>query len=274
MRPAILILLFALTGTATWAQKYPKRPANGAAPPVSLHIRSLKSQPRVLTSKAAPPPAPGAAVCHLDANGSLSGFFVATSTIPSGSAITGFITLQDDGSSINFTGETLSQDLTPGSAVLLPTIPGFGDLWTSSGASFDIAVQVQPARGTTTQVDCEVLLGEVFANSDLTNNEPLISAVAQRIAGNSDLNLVLNGYFTGDPALVVLTDMYNIFVVPAGAINLVSGNEIDVDLSQVKGLDLGSSDTLFVTVSEDGFSDTVEYRYLPGAPGSFNPAPQ
>jgi hypothetical protein len=46
-----------------------------------------------------------------------------------------------------------------------------------------------------------------------------------------------------------------------------------VDLSRIQGLDLTSSDTLLVTVSQAGFSDTVEYRYLPGAPG-FNLAPQ
>jgi hypothetical protein len=88
------------------------------------------------------------------------------------------------------------------------------------------------------------------------------------------LSLVLNGYFTPDPALVVLTDQYSIYVVPPAAVTIASSNEIDVDLSQVPGIDLTSSDTLFVTVSQDGYSDTVEYRYLPGTPGTFNPAPQ
>ena len=69
------------------------------------------------------------------------------------------------------------------------------------------------------------------------------------------------------------TGIDDVTVAPASAISLVSAGEIDVDLSQIQGLDLTSSDTLFVTVSQAGFSDTVEYRYLPGAPGSFNLAP-
>jgi hypothetical protein len=161
-----------------------------------------------------------------------------------------------------------------GSIVFLPSISNFGDLWTSNGSAFDIAVQVQPSGGTTTEVDCRVPVGESFANSDLAGNEPLISALSQSIAGNKDLELVLNGYFTGDTPLVVMTDQFNVYVAPASAINRVSSGEIDVDLSQITGLDLSSSDTFFVTVSQAGFSDTVEYRYLPGTSGSFNLAPQ
>ncbi len=268
-----------ITGPAIWAQKYPKRAVSGAATEgasrqqVSLHIRSLKARQAGPVAHATIPAA-GVAQCHMDANGSLSGFFVNTSTIPSGSTITGSITLLDDGSSINFTGETLSQALSPGSLVFLPTIPSFGDLWNASGAALDIAVQVQPAVGSTMEVDCQILVGEAYANSDLANNEPLIGAVAQRVNSNKDLALVLNGYFTADTALVVLTDPYNIYIPPASAITIVSGSEIDVDLSQIQGLDLTSSDTLFLTVSQDGYSDTIEYRYLPGTPGSFNLAPQ
>src|SRR6202035_2495305 len=125
-----------------------------------------------------------------------------TAAIASGSTITGSITLLDDNSSIDFTGETLSQTLPAGSVVVLPTITNFGDLWSSNGSAFDIAVQVQPSRGTTTEVDCSVLAGGLFANSDLTGNEPLIGSLFQSIAGNGDLKLILNGYFTGDAPLV------------------------------------------------------------------------
>jgi len=280
MKPITVALLIALIAPATWAQRYPKRAANDAAsagpihPQASLHIGSSKSRRADATPKLTPPPASGVAQCHLDANGSFTGIFVNTATISSGSTIAGSITLLDDNSSIDFTGVTLSQALTPGSYVLLPSIPVFGDLWTSNGAAFDIAVQVQPSRGVTTEVDCQVLVGEALANSDLASNEPLIGGASQRIASNKDLNLVLNGYFTSGTALVVLSDLYNIYVASAAAINLVSASEIDVDLSQVQGIDLTSSDTLLVTVSQNGLSDTVEYRYLPGTPGSFNLAPQ
>lgn len=280
MRLSFLAVLIALTGPAIWAQKYPKRPANGAGPDgtvrpqFGLHINSLKSHPRDLTANAAPPPAPGVAQCHVDASGALSAYFMNTSTIPAGSTITGSITLEDDGSSIDFTGETLPRAMTVGSVVFLPNIFQLGDLWYSNGAAFDIAVQVQPPGGTTTEVDCQVLVNEAFANSDLASNEPLISGFSQTLAANKDLELVLNGYFTTGTALVVLSDINSVYVVPPSAINLVSGNEIDVALSRIGGLDLTASDIFFLTVSQGGISDTIEYRYLPGTPGTFNVAPQ
>jgi hypothetical protein len=278
MRLTVLVLSIAMTAPAIWAQKYPKRAAGVTVPdgsvrhPVSLHIRSLRARPAAVKPDQSVPAAAGVAQCHVDANGSFTGIFVNTAAIASGTTITGSITLQDDNSSIDFTGETLSQTLPAGSVVLLPTIINFGDLWNTNGSAFQIAIQVQPSRGTTTEVDCEVLVGESFANSDLASNEPLIGSLSQSIASNRDLKLILNGYFTGDAPLVVLSDFYNVYVAPATAISLVSTGEIDVDLSQIQGLDLTSSDTLFVTVSQAGFSDTVEYRYLPGTPNSFNPA--
>ena len=260
-----------------WAQKYPRNPANNALggsahKQVALHLSSLYARQKAAASPRATAPAAGVAQCHLDANGALSAFFINTAAIPSGSTITGSITLLDDNSAIDFSGQTLSQALPAGSFVVLPAISNFGDLFGANGAALDIAVQVQSPQGNT-QVECEVLLAESFANSDLASNEPLISAVSQKVAANKDLILVLNGYFTPDKVLAVMTDFFAGYVVPPSAINLVSSSEIDLDLSLVSGLDLSSSDTLFLTVSQDGFSDTVEYRYLPGPPG-FNPAPQ
>lgn len=120
MRLVIFPLLFALAATATWAQRYPKHPGNGVAPDgtvrqqVRLHISSLRSHPHLKAAQS-PPPAAGVAQCYVDPNGVLSGDFVNTSTIPSGSFITGSITLLDDGSSIDFTGESLTSSLPAGS---------------------------------------------------------------------------------------------------------------------------------------------------------------
>ena len=266
------LLMIVLMAPPIWAQRVPKRPANGA-PSTTLHLGSLKAQ-RVNPSPKAAAPAAGVAVCHLDANGALSAAFVNTASIPSGATITGSITLLDDNSSINFTGESLTQTLPAGSYIALPIINSFGELWSSNGSAFEITVQIQPGRGTATQVACDALLGEVFGNADLSGNAPLLGSVTQSVASNKDLKLILSGYFTGDTPLVVLVDFYNVYLAPASAVSVVSPNEIDLDLSQIAGLDLSSTDTLFVSVAQAGFSDTVEYRYLPPAPGSFNPAPQ
>jgi hypothetical protein len=277
MKIVIFAFSLAVAVPAGWAQKTPKHP-NGVAPDgsayhqVKLGIRSFHSHPRLAPAQTTLP-APGVAQCYVDPNGVLSASFINTSTLPTGTSITGSITLLDDGSSIDFTGETLSGALPAGSFVQLPTITNFGELWYSSGAALDIGVMIQIPHGITSEVDCVALVGEAFQNSDLTSSEPLISAASTSVASSKDLILNLNGYFTSDTALVVLTDFYNSYVVPPSAVSL-SGGQISVDLSQIAGLNLAYSDTLFVTVSQDGYSDTLEYRYLPGAPGTFNSAPQ
>lgn len=278
MKIVILTLSVALAAPAGWAQKTPKHPANGVAADAStyhqlkLGIRSLKSHPR-LTPAQAVLPAPGVAQCYVDANGALSAAFINTATLPSGTTITGSMTLLDDGTSIDFTGETLSSALSPGAYIQLPNVSNFGELWYQSGAALDIGVIIQIPHGAQSEVDCVALVGEAFQNSDLAASEPLINTVTTSVASNNDLMMNLSGYFTSDTALVVLTDFFSTYVVPSSAVTL-SGSQISVDLSQVSGLNLAYSDSLAVTVSQDGYSDTVPYRYLPGVPGSFNPAPQ
>jgi hypothetical protein len=218
-------------------------------------------------------PAPGVVQLHMDpSTGSLTAFFIATSTIPSGTTITGSITLMDDNSSINFTGYTLQQNYSPGQAVYLPTFNYFGDVYFSQGAAFDYTVQVVPARGTTTQADGFALVGEGYQYSDLSTVAPIISGVSQSINGAKDVILAVKGVFTGDPALVVLSDLFANYVVPASAIT-VSTSEIDIDMSKIVGFDLTFTDEFLLTVSELGAADTVAYRYVPAAPGTYNLAP-
>jgi hypothetical protein len=82
--------------------------------------------------------------------------------------------------------------------------------------------------------------------------------------------LVINGVFTTDTPLVVLEGS----VPPTSAITRVSTSEIDVNLSQVTGLDLTGLNEYLLTVSQAGFADTMLYRYAPAAPNTFNLAPQ
>ncbi len=280
MKVSIAALLIALTGAGLWAQTYPKRPIASVAPDgkvhqrVSLHVGSFKARPHEVAATTAPAPAAGVAQCHVDAAGVFTGYFINTATIPTGYTITGWITLEDDGSSIDFTGTTLTDAMPAGSIVSLPTISSFGDFWYSNGSFFDISIQVQPPKGAATQVDCLNLVGEAYANSDLASAEPLIGGVSQNVNANKDLILVLSGYFTTGTPLVVLSDIYSIYVVPPAAVTLISSTQIYVDMSKVEGFDLTSSDTVFLTVSQGGISDTIEYRYLPGTPGTFNQAPQ
>ena len=283
MKPAILAFLVAIAGPAVWAQKYPKRPVTWTAPDgsarplVRLGGRTANHNLHPRTTSSTPPPAPGVVQCYVDPSGFLTGAFLTTASIASGSTITGYIYLQDDGSYIDFTGETLQNTLSAPAYIQLPSVSNFSDLYTWFGADFSIVVQVVPPQGgsgTTSQASCTALVGESFQNSDLNNNAPLISGISQTLASNKDLDLILTGYFTSGTPSVVLTDLYSTYMVPASAVAL-SGGQITVDLSQISGFALSYSDPLYVTVSQAGYSDTIHYRYLPvQASGSYNPAPQ
>jgi hypothetical protein len=279
MKLSVIAICIALTVPAVWAQKHLKRTTNagpGAPAHISLKFRSLKAQPLSLTPKqSSPAPAPGVVQLFLNpASGILdAAYFIATADIPAGYQISGSMTLLDDQSYMDFQPFTLQSDLQVGDSIQLPTFSNFGDVYFQAGASFDYTVLVTPTRGATTEADGTFLLGETLSNSDLTSFEPIINYATQSIAGNNDVILRIPGYYTGDPVLVVLSDLFANYVPPASAVT-VSATEVDVDMSQLQGFDLTSLDGLLVSLSEDGFSDTVAFRYLPPTPGTFNLAPQ
>ena len=280
MRITFAAILIALTIPSVWAQKYPKpgnsltlgRTGRSDRRPLSLHIRSLRANAQTGSHPAAASvAAPGVVQLHLEpSSGSLVAYFINSATIPAGSIVTGTITLLDDGSFLDLDQVQLSQALPAGSTILLPEVSVFGDLVQQD--TYDYTVQVITG-GVTTQADGFVSIGEALAYSDLAESEPVISSTAQRINSNKDMIVAIGGYFTSDAPLVIMDDLYANYVVPASAINLVSSSEIDIDLSQVAGLDLTLTDELLLTVSQAGFADTVVYRYVPAAPGTFNLAP-
>jgi hypothetical protein len=278
MRLSLIAICITLTLPAVWAQKYPRRTAStgpGAPAHFSLKFRSLKVHPLSSTPKATNGIASGVVQVFLNpVSGALdAAYFIATADIPSGTQIGGSITLLDDQSAIDFQPFTLQQDLQAGSYVTLPTISNFGDVFFQAGASFDYTVVLTPTRGASTQADGTFLLGETLANSDLPNFEPAIGSAIQSLSSSGDVILRLTGYYTGNPVQVVLSDLFSNYVVASGAIT-VSGSEVDIDMSQIQGFDLTSLDSLLVSVNDSGFTDSVAFRYLPPAPGTYNPAPQ
>jgi hypothetical protein len=125
-------------------------------------------------------------------------------------------------------------------------------------------------RGTLTEANGNTFSGVSLTFADLQNFVPVITGTSQRLASNRDMILVINGVFTTDTPLVVLENL----VPPANAITRVSTSEIDVNLSRITGIDLESVTEYLLSVSQAGFADTIVYRYVPMASGSFNLAPQ
>ncbi len=279
MKRLLFAVLIALIIPSAWGQ-IPRRSDNGLYGASNtnqhahaLHARSLGRSKKAVTPKAtSPAPAPGVVTVHLEpSSGAMTAYFVNTSTIPAGSTITGWLTLLDDDSFIDFDQFTLPSDMPAGSLTFLPQISAFGDLWQQ--ASFDYTVFVIDPSGNQLEADGFAEVGEPYDFSVLPFIEPVLVSTNQTIASTLDVVVKVSGYFTPDTPNVVLSDVSFIYLVPATAVTMVSSSEIDIDLSQVPGLDLTSLDDLLLSVSQAGFADTIVYRYVPAAPNTYNPAP-
>jgi hypothetical protein len=274
MRLAPAILWTAFSISIVFAQQ-PARRGHAATPaqPAGRQVGAIKfgSRKFVKSHAAVVPeavaPAPGVVQVHME-EGQVFAYFVATSPIPASTQQ--FVTLTiDDGSgnpsSLQF--DAVSNSFNTGDYLTLPTLDNLTDLQPSLLVTY--TVDIVNGR-TTTEANGYFLTGSALGNGDFANFAPVITGTSQRIAANKDMILVINGAFTTDTPLVVLEGN----VPPAGAITRVSTSEIDVDLSQVTGLDLTALTEYLLTVSQAGFADTLLYRYAPPAPNTFNLAPQ
>jgi hypothetical protein len=244
----------------------PAQPAGRQVGAVQFGSRKLV-KPRAAVVPQAVAPAPGVVQVHVE-EGHVFAFFVATSPIPSGSEELVTITI-DNGSgnpsSLQFDPVSYSFDI--GDFMTLPSLDNMSDLQPSLLVTYTVDVTTGRA---TTEANGNFLTGTSLAYGDLAKFAPVITGTSQRIAANKDVILVVNGVFTTDTPLVVLEG----YVPPATAITRVSTSEIDVNLSQVTGLDLTGLNEYLLTVSQAGFADTILYRYAPAAPNTFNLAPQ
>lgn len=276
MKQTLALLLVASSIPTIWAQQPVRRrghaaslaPLNASGRAVgSLQLGSRKAVKRNSAGKeaSAPPPAPGVVQIHVE-EGQVFAFFVATDTIPANSLVGGSITI-DNGSELDFDSVQFTSDTNPGDFVILPAISNLGDLWPAGVVTYTVDVTINKVI---TEANGQFLSGESFAYADLANFAPIITGTSQRIGLNKDMILVITGVFTSDTPLVVLENA----VPPASAITRISASEIDVDLSQVPGLDLTTLNEYLLTVSQAGYADTIVYRYAPAAPNTFNPAPQ
>lgn len=231
-----------------------------------FHANSANRVARDASEKAATKPAqaPGVLQINLQDSGRRA-WFVTTAPIPKGSSVDVIISL-DNQSTLQLDTVQFTEDATPGQSYALPSVGSFGDFASDSVVTYAVLVAI---NGNQTQAAADFTVGAARTYNDLASVVPLIVATVQSISGNRDLLLTIRGAFTSDPVSVVLDGT----AAPAGAIT-ISRNQIDVDLSRVPGLDLTSSWDYLLTVGQGGWSDTAVYRYIPPAPGSYNPAPQ
>jgi hypothetical protein len=235
--------------------------SQGRAP---VHINSRQ----LARPEAAPPPAPGVVQLHFEAGHGFA-YFTAASLIPANSIIGGSMSVFNGGQSvgsISFNNLQLNADMQPGDFITLPNFSSLGDIWPTGELIYTVDVTI---RGALTETNGDIFVNQALGYNDLPNFAPSIAETAQTISGGGDMILNIYGVFTGDAPLVVLES----FVVPAGAVRVISSGQINVDLSLVRGFDLSHLAEYLLTVSQAGYADTVVYRFVPAQPGTFNPAP-
>jgi hypothetical protein len=235
----------------------------------AIHFDGRKMmKPHAAIVKDAAAPATGVVQLHYEED-KLFAFFVATAALPANSPIQLTITIDDgSGNPQAMTFDPVAfQTFNAGDFITLPSLDNMVDLNQSLLVTY--TVDIGSGR-TLTEANGTYLVGSSLGYSDLSNFAPVITGTTQKIAANKDMILVINGVFTSDAPLVVLESS----VPPPGAITRVSSSEIDVDLSQVQGLDLSGLNEYLLTVSQATFADTVVYRFAPAPDGTYNQAPQ
>ena len=263
MRTAVVATLISLAIPSIWAQ-----PARKLVSRASLTPSGARSHPRVqkrATDGVSATLAQAPGVVQLQyLNGTVTGWFVNTRTIPKGSSIA-LTVVHENGTQIDCDALTLNADLPPGQSYVLPNVSSFGDLWSSGLVTYAVYVTI---NGQETQAAADFAVGASRNYADLQQVSPLITSASQSINSGKDAVLSIRGAFIADAPLVALDDN----IVPASAI-AVSARGIDVNLSRVPGLDLATLWEFSLTVGQGGWSDTMLYRYVPAAPGTFNLAP-
>lgn len=201
-----------------------------------------------------------------------SAWFVVTDTIPAGTPIAFYLSSasNDPAGYIKLGPISYSQDLAPGTSLVLPNIAEFGDFWPDGVTTYSVVVS---QNGRTTQSASDFVVGAVARNyNDIFSNPvitPLIYSWSEGIV-NRQVILTISGNFTSDPVEVVLEDL----VVPAGAITLSGdGSTITVNLSQVPGSRLDILQDFLLTVGQAGFSDTRTFTHVPFNPANYDPSP-
>ncbi len=274
MKPTLMAVSIALTIATIWAQPTRRtvpaellKPSGTRDARASLwHARPANRAKTDAAAQAAstPPQAPGVLQINLQ-DSAHSAWFVTTAPIPKGSSVDVSISL-DNQSMLQLNTVQFSDDAAPGQSYALPGIGSLGDFSTDSVVTYAVLITI---NGNQTQAAADFTVGASRNYQDLQSVIPLITSTVTSIGGNKDVMLAIKGVFTSDPVYVVLDGI----AVPAGAIT-ASRSEIDVDLSRVPGLELTSFWDYLLTAGQGGWSDTAVYRYIPPAPGTYNPAPQ
>lgn len=203
--------------------------------------------------------APGAVQMNLFDSGR-EAYFVLTETLPAGSIVQFFILPPDNEQEWALEALEASEDLPPGYSFFLPGLKTLGDFW-QSGLTTYLVIVTQPGQPDSMSATDFAAKGYFRDIIDVDYLVPGINWWRQFWSGAGHW-LEINGRFIPDAkTYVVLEDI----VVPPDAIFIPDGSSdtIFVDLARVPDFDLDLMKGYLLTVAQDGWTDTAQFRYTP-----------
>lgn len=187
-------------------------------------------------------------------------YFVLTETLPKGSLVQFFILPPDNEQEWALEALEADEDLQPGFSFYLPGIKTLGDFWQSGLTTYLVIVETPDKQRSFSATDFAAK-GYFRDITDVDYLVPGINWWRQAWYGAGHW-LEISGRFVPDEkTYVVLEDI----VVPQDAIWRAPGNTetIMVNLAAVPNFDLDLMKGYLLTVAQDGWTDTVQFRFTP-----------
>lgn len=203
--------------------------------------------------------APGVVQINLFDSGR-EAYFVLTETLPAGSIVQFFILPPDNEQEWALEALEASEDLPPGYSFFLPGLKTLGDFW-QSGLTTYLVIVAQPGKPDSMSATDFAAKGYFRDIIDVDYMVPGINWWKQ-FWSEAGHWLEINGRFIpGAKTYVVLEDI----VVPPDAMFAPEGSSdtIFVDLARVPNFDLDLMKGYLLTVAQDGWTDTAQFRYTP-----------
>jgi len=203
--------------------------------------------------------APGVVQINLFDSGR-EAFFVLTETLPRNSFVQFFILPPDNEQEWALESLQAEEDLNPGFSFFLPAVKTLGDFWQSGLTTYLVIVETPDGALSAALADFAAK-GYFRDIRDVDMMVPGIDWWRQFWSGAGHWLEIKGRFIPGAKTYVAFEDI----VVPQSAISQPQGSSdtILVDLARVPNFDLDLMKGYLLTVQQDRWSDTAQYRFTP-----------
>lgn len=203
------------------------------------------------------PMAPGVVQINLFDSGR-EAYFVLTETLPAGSVVQAFIIPPDNTQEWALEALQAEEALPPGYSFYLPGIKTLGDFWQTGLTTYMVIVS-QPGKPDSMSALDFSTKGYFRDLQDVDYLVPGINWWRQFWSGKDHWLEIKGRFLTDKKTYITFEDL----VAPPDALMVADSETIYVNLSKVPNFDLTLMKGYLLTVGQDGWTDTVPFRFTP-----------